>query len=76
MFDEKGSEAREEPEMARSPSSHAKIGQLVVERDFCQKAFRSLSQDRRKTMIRSRSLTALGRTPVRAGVDQPLVVLP
>ncbi len=38
MFDEKGS-AREQNRDAELEKLHAKIGQLVVERDFLAKAF-------------------------------------
>ena len=39
VFDEKGMCARAEPRRARLTKLHAKIGQLVVERDFLSKAF-------------------------------------
>ena len=39
VFDEKGRSAREEPRRRDRPKLHAKIGQLVVERDFLAKAF-------------------------------------
>ena len=50
VFDEKGS-VREQNRDAESTKLHAKIGQLVVERDFFVESLRSLSLDRRKTMI-------------------------
>src|SRR5674476_598817 len=50
VFDEKGA-AREQNRDAELTKLHAKIGQLVVERDFFGQSLRSLSLDRRKTMI-------------------------
>jgi len=50
VFDEKGSE-REKSRDGEITKLHAKIGQLVVERDFLSKAFDRWSLDRRKTMI-------------------------
>jgi transposase len=50
VFDEKGS-AREQNRDVELTKLHAKIGQLVVERDFLSKAFDRLSLDRRKAMI-------------------------
>ncbi|MBW7950057.1 MAG: IS3 family transposase [Pseudorhodoplanes sp.] len=50
VFDEKGA-AREQNRDAELTKLHAKIGQLVVERDFLFESLRSLSLDRRKTMI-------------------------
>jgi putative transposase len=50
VFDEKGS-AREQNRDAEVTKLHAKIGQFVVERDFFGESLRSLSLDRRKTMI-------------------------
>ena len=50
VFDDKNG-AREQNRDAELTKLHAKIGQLVVERDFLSKALRSLSHDRRKTMI-------------------------
>ncbi|WP_407941288.1 IS3 family transposase [Mesorhizobium xinjiangense] len=49
-FDDKASDAQAGRE-AEVTKLHAKIGQLVVERDFLAKAFRSLSLDRRRMMI-------------------------
>jgi putative transposase len=50
VFDEKGS-AREQNRDVELTKLHAKIGQLVVERDFFVESLRSLSLDRRKAMI-------------------------
>ncbi|WP_370671626.1 IS3 family transposase [Nitratireductor aquibiodomus] len=49
-FDDKASDVQVGRE-AEVTKLHAKIGQLVVERDFLAKAFRSLSLDRRRMMI-------------------------
>ena len=49
MFDENGTE-REKSRDGEIAKLHAKIGQLVVERDFLSKAFVA-EPDRRKTMI-------------------------
>ena len=51
---------------------HAKVGQLVVERDFLAKAIRSMGVARRRQI---RAPQPVGGAPMRAGVDQPVVVL-
>src|SRR5205823_2127017 len=50
VFDEKGS-AREQNRDVELTKLHAKIRQLVVERNFFVESLRSLSLDRRKAMI-------------------------
>ena len=50
VFDDKGFEVQVNRD-AEVTKLHAKIGQLVVERDFLAKALRSLSLNRRKMMI-------------------------
>jgi len=67
VFDDKGN-AREQNRDAELTKLHAKIGQLVVERDFLSKA--SIAEPgSEEDDDRSRSFTALDRTPVRAGID-------
>ena len=54
---------------------HAKIGQLLVERDFWPK--RPVDGRRAETADdRARTPGSVGGAPVRAGVDQPVRVLP
>jgi hypothetical protein len=73
VFDEKGS-TREHNRDAELTKLHAKIGQLVVERDFCRKP--SIAEPgSEEDNDRSRPCTALDRAPVRTGVDQSLVML-
>jgi putative transposase len=50
VFDDKGSEVQANRD-AEVTKLHAKVGQLVVERDFFGQSLRSLSLDRRKAMI-------------------------
>lgn len=53
---------------------HAKIGQLVVERDFCRRG----SRDERRaatTEDRAGACQPVDRDGVPAGIDQPVVVL-
>ena len=75
MFDDKGPE-RDKSRDGEITEAYAKIGQLVVERDFFVESLRSLSLDRRKTMIDPDHPRLFDRTPVRAGIDQSLVILP
>ena len=73
IFDEKGN-GREQNREAELTKLHAKIGQLVVERDFLSKA--SIAEPgSEEDDDRPRSSTALDRAPVRAGIDQSLVLL-
>jgi transposase len=74
VFDEKGN-AREQNRDAELTKLHAKLGQLVVERDFWRKP--SIAEHgSEEDDDRARSSTALDCAPVRAGVDLALVVLP
>ena len=75
VFDDKGTE-REKSRDGEITKLHAKIGQLVVERDFLSKAFDQLQPGSEEDDDRSRSSTALDRAPVRVGIDQSLVILP
>jgi transposase len=73
VFDDKGAEVQANRD-AEVTKLHAKIGQLVVERDFWPKP--SIAEPgSEEGDDRTRSSTALDCTPVRAGVDQSLVVL-
>ena len=75
VFDEKGAE-RDKSRDGEITKLHAKIGQLVVERGFfCRKP--SIAEPgSEEDDDRSWSSTALDRAPVRAGIDQSLVILP
>ena len=75
VFDDKGVE-REKSRDGEITKLHAKIGQLVGGTGFFVESLRSLSLDRRKTMIDPVMPRALDRAPVRAGVDQSFVILP
>src|SRR5258708_25034426 len=61
--------------MARSPSYTPRSASLSWSGIFCRRP--SVAEPgSEEDDDRSRSSTALDRTPVRAGVDQPLVILP
>src|SRR5205814_1907440 len=73
VFDEKGS-AREQNRDVELTKLHAKIGQLVVERNFLSKA--SIAEPgSEEGNDRTRSSTTLDRAPVRTGIGQSLVIL-
>ena len=71
VFDDKGTE-REKSQDGEITKLHAKIGQLVVERDFCRKpsiAWIGGSEDDDRPWV------IHGSPPMRAGVDQSVVIL-
>jgi hypothetical protein len=74
VFDDKGAEVQANRD-AEVTKLHAKIGQLVAEREFLAKAFVA-EPGSEEGNDRTGSSTALDCAPVRAGIDQPLVVLP
>src|SRR6187401_538885 len=74
VFDDKGAEIEANRD-AEVTKLHAKIGQLLWSEIFWPKP--SIAEPgSEEGNDRTRSSTALDRTPVRAGIDQPLVVLP
>ena len=74
VFDEKGASERRAG-MARSPSYTPRSASLSWSGIFCRRP--SVAEPgSEEDDDRSRSSTALDRTPVRAGIDQPLVILP
>ena len=54
---------------------HAKIGPLVVERDFFGEGLRSMSIERRRAWIEPSQERLSVVRHMRVGVDQPIVVL-
>ena len=74
VFDEKGTE-RTRAVMARSPSFTPRSVSLLWNEIFCRKPS-TAEPGSEEDDDRPRSSTALDCAPVRAGIDQPLVILP
>ena len=74
VFDEKGSE-REKSRDGEITKLHARSANLLWSGIFCRKPS-TAEAGSEEDDDRSRSSTALDRAPVRAGIDQSLVILP